>query len=291
MSADSAPAPALAPWLRAEPGPLLAVVDAARSPKALAVAREIGREAESLFAGRRGERLDDAAPWLVRLPEGPAREDLASAVAGRSSAVFLRSGAPFATIQGHLRRCLTAETEDGRALFFRFYDPRVLPSYLESSTDAERARLFGPVDTFLVEADRELLRFERPFAPSPGQTKALIWIRDVQRERLLAEAEARRVARLRRWVERRHPERAASLGREQLDAAIRAHVARAEHHGLSDDGSILRFVEAMARLGPDFDQRLPWAKRLLAREDLAPRAKAKRLLGSAIRRAGPPAEE
>ena len=53
------------------------------------------------------------------------------------------------------------KAEDGRELYFRFYDPRVLRIFLPTCNAAETATFFGPVGQFLVEAqDAEtLLRF------------------------------------------------------------------------------------------------------------------------------------
>jgi len=50
------------------------------------------------------------------------------------------------------------QTEDGRELYFRFYDPRVLRIFLPTCNAEEAATFFGPVRQFLVEAqDAETL--------------------------------------------------------------------------------------------------------------------------------------
>jgi hypothetical protein len=60
---------------------------------------------------------------------------------------------------------LTVSGAEGRKLYFRFYDPRVLRVYLPTCTTDERSTFFGPVTCFLMEGEEpdELLLF--PAAP------------------------------------------------------------------------------------------------------------------------------
>ena len=53
------------------------------------------------------------------------------------------------------------QTEDGKQLYFRFYDPRVLRLYLPTCTPEEVRRSFGPVGCYLLEDEdpKTLLRF------------------------------------------------------------------------------------------------------------------------------------
>jgi hypothetical protein len=48
---------------------------------------------------------------------------------------------------------LVERERDGKLLYFRFYDPRVLRRFLPTC-DAEQLRqLFGPIDAFVMEGD------------------------------------------------------------------------------------------------------------------------------------------
>lgn len=47
-------------------------------------------------------------------------------------------------------------------------------------------------------------------------------------------------------------------------ARARAAFARAARHGLSGAGALSRFATLAEDLGPDFDERLPWARTILA---------------------------
>jgi hypothetical protein len=207
-------------------GPLYALLDAARSPAVLARIESSGEVFESLYAGRRREQLASVAPYLVQVspsgslitmgasPPNP-RSGLLAALAregwGRSWGFVVAARVPFAELRRHFRRFLTVETEEGEALSFRFYDPRVLRPFLASATDGERHAFFGPASAFFVE-DRDpdtLLCFERvgPAAPAPAPPWDLPRVRDAQLEvftRALAdeitlEQQRNRLARRARW--------------------------------------------------------------------------------------------
>jgi hypothetical protein len=72
---------------------------------------------------------------------------------GKGWGVFFNSAAPFADIRKHLRRLLTVQNEDGRSLYFRFYDPRVLRGLFPTSSPEESTEFFGPISRFVVEGD------------------------------------------------------------------------------------------------------------------------------------------
>ena len=42
---------------------------------------------------------------------------------------------------------------DGTPLYFRYYDPRVLRSFLPTCSPAQLKQMFGPVDAFLAESE------------------------------------------------------------------------------------------------------------------------------------------
>ena len=53
------------------------------------------------------------------------------------------------------------KTEEGQELYFRYYDPRVLRTYLPTCTPDELEQVFGPVLEYALEDEVEetLLRF------------------------------------------------------------------------------------------------------------------------------------
>ena len=50
---------------------------------------------------------------------------------------------------------------DGKELYFRFYDPRIIRTFLESSTESEVAEFFGPIIRFVTLSDGMLQVIER----------------------------------------------------------------------------------------------------------------------------------
>jgi hypothetical protein len=151
--------------LRSQEEPLFALLDAARDLRVLVLLHESGEEFQSLYEGPKGEQLGLVAPYLVRLPAAsPLLETLVGEGWGRSWGVYLTSRSPFGDVRKHLRRFLVVQTDDGKKLYFRFYDPRVLRDYLTTCTGPEAHEFFGPVESYLVEdADpATLLSFAGP---------------------------------------------------------------------------------------------------------------------------------
>lgn len=137
------------------PGPLYAIVDAARDDRALGVLQGAAGECVSLYEGWTGQSLSDVAPYLVRLTGDDALLDSLLAHGwGHGWAVFFASEGSAREIRRHLRHFLRVEDEDGNPLLFRFYDPRVLRAYLRTCTPYEVQTFFGPVDAFIIEGRR-----------------------------------------------------------------------------------------------------------------------------------------
>jgi hypothetical protein len=129
-----------------------------------------------LFAGELEPSLARVAPYLVRLEEeAPFTSWLLSNGWGRSWGVFVHSTASTMTLRRHFRRLLRVQDPAGKALLFRFYDPRVLRIYLPSCNAEETATVFGPVSAFHCESETgdELLRIT-PAAGSPATERIAI---------------------------------------------------------------------------------------------------------------------
>ncbi|XXT23154.1 DUF4123 domain-containing protein [Sorangium sp. So ce429] len=157
--------------LAREPTTLYALLDGARDRSISRRIRASELPSRSLYEGERGEELAPFGPYLIELPsaaqvvESWLREDW-----GNSHGVFLTSKESFAAVRRHLRRFLRVQLEDGREVYFRFYDPRVLRLFLPRCTYEEWIEFFGPVESYFAEAEdgHALLRFRRDAdAPDP----------------------------------------------------------------------------------------------------------------------------
>lgn len=168
-AAHAARAAAALAELRALPGPLYAVLDAARNDRIVTLLRESVEDYRSLYEGVEGLALAHVAPYLVSLPPGSALlERLVTEGWGRRWASYLVCKRPFKDVRRHLRRFLMVADADTRQRFyFRFYDPGVLRTFFPEATERQRFELFGEIEQLLAEGEGgEVLHF---FAPKPGE--------------------------------------------------------------------------------------------------------------------------
>lgn len=61
--------------------------------------------------------------------------------------------APAQELRDHLRKIFIVNDEEGNEYSFRYYDPRVLRTYLPTCTGEEAKEFFGPIQRILVEAE------------------------------------------------------------------------------------------------------------------------------------------
>ncbi len=132
---------------------LYALIDAARSPRALPLLVDGRAPRACLWDEPLPSTLAEAAPWLVEIePGSPFALHLIAHAFGDAWGVFFESPSDLATLRDHLARFVRVEDERGRHFLFRFYDPRVLRLYLPTCTREELAAFFGPIRRFLAES-------------------------------------------------------------------------------------------------------------------------------------------
>jgi hypothetical protein len=191
---EIAPAERLLKMLREDFQPLYAILDGARSPqiyKLLVEAKEETRKSaeaqspshatptfqapaagileggaqyESLYEGWSKAELSLFAPYLVSLPPwSKLLETLVTKGWGKSWGIYLTCHTAFPELRQHFRHFLMVNMPDGKQVYFRFYDPRVLRVYLPSCTPEEIGYFFGPVSRFAIEDEKpeKLLEFIR----------------------------------------------------------------------------------------------------------------------------------
>ncbi len=164
--------------LRGEFQPLYALLDAANEPSVLKVLFESKEEYKTLFEGAAGAQLTHFAPYLVRLPkESPLLETLVQKGWGKNWGVYLTSPQQLPDLRGHFRQFLMVKMPDGKQVYFRFYDPRVLRVFLPTCTPEETTQFFGPIQNYLVEDEnpKKLFRFVNT---GKGSKKMMIALAD-----------------------------------------------------------------------------------------------------------------
>jgi len=135
-----------------EPKRLFAVIDGSIGLPLAMQLRRLGTRLYTLFEGSSARDAAPAGPLVA-----PLTAHLETALAlwtdqlGRNQGLLLQTYAELRPLLAHLREIFVASDEEGTEYFFRFYDPRVLPTYLETCTPEERASFFGPITALICE--------------------------------------------------------------------------------------------------------------------------------------------
>ncbi|MBU2550298.1 MAG: DUF4123 domain-containing protein [Proteobacteria bacterium] len=288
-------------------GALYAVLDAARSVEVLSGVVRFGQADHSLYRGLPEEPLSDAAPYLVRLEAGSEITTwLLEQGWGRAWGVFLVARTGRESLRAHLSGLVSVETEEGEELYFRFYDPRVLRTYLTVCTEAEIDRVLGPVLSVMFESEdgRALLCHEktdddlalerqaldagpaepetwhRPFArpaedAAPIEPGGILVMRCLQLEAFRESARDDFEQRLVRHIEGIIPGEAAAMPEGDLKARAGRAVDRALGYGIEAEKDVFLFAEFTFELGEDFGRtpECDWALDILEDQRLNGRTK------------------
>jgi hypothetical protein len=216
-------------------GNLYAIVDAARVPGLRVLLRELHVEHEPLATGRNGEDLSSVVPYLVRF--SLSEETLlwfGLQQEAAAAALFAVTDESFAPLRRHLKRFLRIEATDGRSLYFRFYDPRILGPFLSACSPQESATFFGPVRYYLgrdpqdddVSERPALLRWSpafdgRPEAARYPTARRRFRLRPEHEQALAADAMARYEKRAVAYLRGRCAARTARMADEELVQVVR----------------------------------------------------------------------
>ena len=130
-----------------------AVVDGAALPGLLPRLYNYPADYCCLFRGELLPELAAMAPYLIKLaPYTPITEWLLNSK-GSHSGIFavIPDALDFNAVHTHFRRFLRVIGPDNQALYFRYYDPRVMSEYLPGCTPEQTQTVFGPVKYYLLE--------------------------------------------------------------------------------------------------------------------------------------------
>lgn len=115
-----------------------------------------------LITGALQPDMQEVAPYLVALHDGGAfAEWILRSALGEHWGLALRTSLPMADLARRYRKLLHVRSPEGEPLYFRFYDPRVMRTYLPTCAGDDLPAWFDGVDHYLVEAatPNRLLRF------------------------------------------------------------------------------------------------------------------------------------
>lgn len=129
---------------------LFAVLDACDESRVLEKVHELGEErAVCLYRGTKDAEMLAIAPYLVRA-DAALLEWLVQNLWEEPWGIFAVAQTDLTTLRRHLRTFLTVQHPDGPAMYFRYYDPRVLPTFLKTCNEAQLKEMFGPVRAYGV---------------------------------------------------------------------------------------------------------------------------------------------
>jgi hypothetical protein len=107
---------------------------------------------ECLYEGNSRKTLSPVAPYLFTFAtDDPFAQWFWDEGWGKSWGVLLRSPSSLEELYRHFRKFLMVKTEEGKGLYFRFYDPRVLRVFLPTCDAQQVSEFFGPVEQFYME--------------------------------------------------------------------------------------------------------------------------------------------
>ena len=131
-----------------------AILDGASAPGLVKKFYEHEPEYCCLYRGELEPDIASVAPYLVRLePGAPFAELVLGEGWGAHWGIFIVSTANLRTLRNHFREFHTVQLPDRRLVLFRYYDPRVLRSFLPACNPPELRAFFGPVQNFIAESE------------------------------------------------------------------------------------------------------------------------------------------
>ena len=128
------------------------VLDGASIPDLRMKLYEMRPQHVCLYRGELEPDIAEVAPYLVRMV---ADTDFSNWVLtegwGKHWGIFAQSRYSLEELRKHFRSFLTVHDENGKPFLFRYYDPRVLRTFLPTCNKEELKKIFGIILNFALE--------------------------------------------------------------------------------------------------------------------------------------------
>jgi hypothetical protein len=135
---------------------IYAVLDGAAVPGLQMKLFETNTEYVCLYRGELKPDIAEVAPYLIRMvPETQFSNWVLTEGWGKNWGVFAQSRYSLAEMRKHFRTFLTVHDETGKPLLFRYYDPRVLRTFLPTCNKDELKKFFGVILNFALEDENQ----------------------------------------------------------------------------------------------------------------------------------------
>ena len=137
-----------------EPLPLFAVLDPARDDRIYPALQAHAPGAQCLFRGPLDPELVRVSPHLTPIVPGDALATWwRSEGRGAAWGILVETSAGLDEVRHHLRTLTRVSLPGRQGALFRFWDPRVLRSWLPACEGEQLAGMFGPIARFHAEAE------------------------------------------------------------------------------------------------------------------------------------------
>lgn len=150
-----------------------AILDATNAITIVRYLREMDVEHISLYKGELDDRFWDIAPYLARVDRA-LLDWMRESYWERAWGIVFSSDASLDELRAHFRKFLRVKDMQGRSLYFRFYDPRVLAAFLPRCLPGELKEFYGPVSCYWTPVPRSAdfksfrLGEDEPAEPQPA---------------------------------------------------------------------------------------------------------------------------
>jgi hypothetical protein len=134
----------------ADVGHLYAFVDACDVPAVPAKIQEAGAQrGVSLYRGTADEEYWAVAPYVVCVDRDMLRW-IWQTLWQEPWGIFVVADVGLEALRRHFRTFLQVLGPDGDEMYFRYYDPRVLRTFLPTCSSSELREFFGPVQAYAI---------------------------------------------------------------------------------------------------------------------------------------------
>lgn len=112
-------------------------------------------EYSCLYNSSINAELAAVAPYLIKVEKNSALLDWLLDHWGKffGIAAIVPGNLSLDQVRQHFHNLLQVKHPEGRAIYFRFYDPRVLRQFLPMSTAEQIPMMFGPIKLFVMEGE------------------------------------------------------------------------------------------------------------------------------------------
>lgn len=135
-----------------EPLPLFAVLDPARDVRFYPALKAHAPGALCLFRGPLDPQLEQVSPHVAPIAPGDALATWWRAEGrGRAWGILVAADLGLDEVHHHLRTLTRVVLPGRQAALFRFWDPRVLRTWMPTCEGTQLAKVFGPLARFHAE--------------------------------------------------------------------------------------------------------------------------------------------